>query len=204
MRILKLALIITLIAVSYSLAGAQELFTNDNLPYSLELPSASWRAISEPDAAHEHLEFVNGDRLDGFLQIRKEMVDSGTTTAGARPAPCHWRDGRRHCVDGATSRAEAGDGGTGAGLDRVDGSESLAERATRRCCAERSAHALRGCRADRHRDAVRLVAAGDAAKVVDVQWTNTAAKDFNGKLVYLDQPLRSGYVGKQYCVLKTG
>ena len=81
MRILKLALIITLIAVSYSLAGAQELFTNDNLPYSLELPSASWRAISEPDAAHEHLEFVNGDRLDGFLQIRKEMVDSGTTTA---------------------------------------------------------------------------------------------------------------------------
>jgi len=52
-------------------------------------------------------------------------------------------------------------------------------------------------------DAVRR-ALGDAAKVVDVQWTNTAAKDFNGKLVYLDQPLRSGYVGKQYCVLKTG
>lgn len=81
MRILKLALIITLIAVSYSLAGAQELFTNDNIPYSLELPSASWRAISEPDAAHEHLEFVNGERLDGFLQIRKEMVDSGMTAA---------------------------------------------------------------------------------------------------------------------------
>ena len=81
MRILKLVLIIALIAVSYSLAGAQELFTNDNIPYSLELPSASWRAISEPDAAHEHLEFVNGDRLDGFLQIRKEMVDSGMTAA---------------------------------------------------------------------------------------------------------------------------
>ena len=81
MRILKLALITTLIAVTYSLAGAQEVFTNDNLPYSLELPSESWRALSEPDAAHEHLEFVNGDRLDGFLQIRKEMVDSGMTTA---------------------------------------------------------------------------------------------------------------------------
>ena len=81
MRILKLALISSLIAVSYSLAGAQELFTNDNIPYSLELPSASWRALSEPDAAHEHLEFVNGDRLDGFLQIRKEMVDGGMTTA---------------------------------------------------------------------------------------------------------------------------
>jgi hypothetical protein len=81
MRKLKLSLIATLIAVSYSLAGAQETFTNENLPYSLELPSGAWRAISEPDAAHEHLEFVNGDRLEGFLQIRKEMVDSGMTAA---------------------------------------------------------------------------------------------------------------------------
>lgn len=81
MRIPKLALILALISLSYSLAGAQELFTSDNVPYSLELPSATWRAISEPDAAHEHLEFVNGDRLDGFLQIRKEMIDSGMTAS---------------------------------------------------------------------------------------------------------------------------
>jgi len=52
-------------------------------------------------------------------------------------------------------------------------------------------------------DVVRR-ALGDAAKVVDVQWTNTAAKDFNGKLVYLDRPLRAGFVGRQYCVLKAG
>ena len=81
MRILKLVLISSLMLMTYSLTGAQDLFTNDNIPYSLELPSASWRAISEPDAAHEHLEFVNGERLDGFLQIRKEMVDSGMTAA---------------------------------------------------------------------------------------------------------------------------
>jgi hypothetical protein len=40
-----------------------------------------------------------------------------------------------------------------------------------------------------------------SAKVVDIQFTNTAAKDFNGKLVYLGQPPASGYVGKQYCVI---
>jgi SAM-dependent methyltransferase len=40
------------------------------------------------------------------------------------------------------------------------------------------------------------------AIVADVQLTNTAAKDFNGKLVYLPQAPRSGYVGKQYCVVK--
>jgi SAM-dependent methyltransferase len=41
-----------------------------------------------------------------------------------------------------------------------------------------------------------------SATVVDIQFTNTAAKDFNGRLVYLEQPPRSGYVGKQYCVIK--
>ena len=29
--------------------------------------------------AREHAEFVNGDRLEGYLQIRKEVVDAGTT-----------------------------------------------------------------------------------------------------------------------------
>jgi hypothetical protein len=58
---------------------AQEAFTNDRLEYGLEFPSATWRMISEPDVAHEHIEFVYGDRLDGYLQIRKEVVDSGTS-----------------------------------------------------------------------------------------------------------------------------
>ncbi len=40
-----------------------------------------------------------------------------------------------------------------------------------------------------------------SARIVDVQFTNTAAKDFNGKLVYLRQAPASGYVGKQYCVV---
>jgi SAM-dependent methyltransferase len=40
------------------------------------------------------------------------------------------------------------------------------------------------------------------AKIVDIQTTNTAAKDFNGRLVYLQQAPASGYVGKQYCAVK--
>jgi SAM-dependent methyltransferase len=41
-----------------------------------------------------------------------------------------------------------------------------------------------------------------AARIVDIQLTNTAAKDFNGKLVYLTRRPSAGYVGKQYCVVK--
>jgi len=78
-RILVLTLV--LIGLIAPVALAQQLYTSDQVDYSFELPSATWRAIVEPDAAHEHPEFVYGDRLDGFLTIRKEVVDAGTTTA---------------------------------------------------------------------------------------------------------------------------
>jgi len=63
------------------MAAAQQAYTSDQVAYTLELPSSVWRTISEPDAAHEHAEFVYGDRLDGYLQIRKEVVDAGTTAS---------------------------------------------------------------------------------------------------------------------------
>jgi SAM-dependent methyltransferase len=39
-------------------------------------------------------------------------------------------------------------------------------------------------------------------KIVDVRLTNTAAKDFNGRLQYLNNPPALGYVGKQYCAVR--
>ena len=60
-------------------ALAQQTYTHDKVDYTFELPSAGWKSILEPDAAHEHPEFVFGDRLDGHLTIRKEVVDAGTS-----------------------------------------------------------------------------------------------------------------------------
>ncbi|HEY2468589.1 MAG TPA: class I SAM-dependent methyltransferase [Terracidiphilus sp.] len=45
-------------------------------------------------------------------------------------------------------------------------------------------------------------AALKSVRVVDVQLTNTAAKDFNGRIRYLKQAPARGYVGKQYCAVK--
>jgi len=67
------------VVASCSIATAQEAYTSDQVDYAIELPSSMWRGISEPDAAHEHAEFIYGERLDGYLQIRKEVVDAGTT-----------------------------------------------------------------------------------------------------------------------------
>jgi hypothetical protein len=63
------------------LAAAQQTFTSDNADYTLELPGERWRVIQEPDSLHEHAEFIYGDRNDGYLRIRKEVVEAGTTTS---------------------------------------------------------------------------------------------------------------------------
>jgi hypothetical protein len=72
-----LVLIVLMVAATTVLA--QEQHISDQGDYSIELPSSLWRSISGPDALRERAEFVYGDRLDGFLQIRKEIVDAGTT-----------------------------------------------------------------------------------------------------------------------------
>lgn len=78
MKPLKAFFTFVLIAGAVSIAHAQQVYTSSELDYTLELPSGQWRAISEPDGAHEHAEFVYGDRLEGHLRIRKEVVDAGT------------------------------------------------------------------------------------------------------------------------------
>ena len=75
----NLIAVLLLITGICSLAAAQESYTSDQGAYTIEFPSTQWRMISEPDATREHAEFVYGDRLEGYLQIRREVVDAGTT-----------------------------------------------------------------------------------------------------------------------------
>ena len=75
---LALASICTLASLT---ARAQQTFTSDNAGYTLELPSERWRVTQEPDSLHEHAEFIYGDRNDGYLRIRKDVVEAGTTAA---------------------------------------------------------------------------------------------------------------------------
>jgi hypothetical protein len=77
----RFILALLLICAAFSISTAQVVYSSDKVDYTLELPSATWRVISEPDAAHEHSEFVYGDRLDGYLQIRKEVVEAGITSS---------------------------------------------------------------------------------------------------------------------------
>jgi hypothetical protein len=76
-----LAFVLTMFALLTPVALAQQVYTHDKVDYSFDIPSATWRTILEPDAGRGHPEFVYGDRLDGYLTIRKEVVEAGTTAA---------------------------------------------------------------------------------------------------------------------------
>ena len=78
MKHLKTVFAFVLIAGVVSVVDGQQVFNSEKTDYILELPSDQWRSISEADAEHEHVEFVNRDRLEGHLRIRKESVDAGT------------------------------------------------------------------------------------------------------------------------------
>jgi len=59
----------------------KRIFTADDLEYVLELPSPQWQAAPRFDV-HQHFEFIYGNEpANGRLQIRKILVDSGTTAA---------------------------------------------------------------------------------------------------------------------------
>ncbi len=75
------ALLMFAFALSTHARAQAEVFTDENLNYKLELPSATWRVIGRPDGLQQRAEFIYGDRLDGYLQVHKEIVDAGVTPA---------------------------------------------------------------------------------------------------------------------------
>lgn len=77
---MRYLIIIFALLVLPQTAGAQAtVFERESVEYRLELPSTTWRAVRRVDV-HDHYDFVNGeDRGDGYLRIRRSLVEAGTT-----------------------------------------------------------------------------------------------------------------------------
>src|SRR5688500_11871075 len=80
-RLTGFLIIASIVMLLSNVATAQQTFTSDSAGYTLELPSEKWRVTHEPDSLHEHAEFIYGDRNDGYLRVRKDVVETGTTAA---------------------------------------------------------------------------------------------------------------------------
>jgi len=61
-------------------ASAQEYsYSSPKADFTVEFPSSAWRKVGEPDDVHQHTEFIYGDRNDGYLRIRKEVLEDGVS-----------------------------------------------------------------------------------------------------------------------------
>ena len=67
------------LALVFSAAAARAQETFESAAYALELPNPTWKATSRSDNVHQHTEFIYGDRLDGHLRLRKEVVEADLT-----------------------------------------------------------------------------------------------------------------------------
>ncbi len=83
MRRVRLLLTIALaLAGAAAAARAQEgPVTGGNDEYTLELPSSSWRPSPRSE---QHTEYtLNGDRGDGYLRVRKDVLEPNTSLSDA-------------------------------------------------------------------------------------------------------------------------
>ena len=73
-RLLTIA-VCALALASAAFAQDVEVYTSDEFGFELELPNQTWRALPRSDGSHRHAEFVYGDRSDGLLRVRREIVE---------------------------------------------------------------------------------------------------------------------------------
>ncbi len=66
-------------AQHFATALQEHSYTSPKVEYVVDFPSPTWKLVDEPDEVHQHTEFVYGDRNDGYLRIRKEALEEGTT-----------------------------------------------------------------------------------------------------------------------------
>lgn len=79
-RIKRLASLLIALAAFAAAAHAQEQsYTSETDDYTLELPSQVWKALPRTDSGRQHTEYVNGERSDGYLRVRRGVLDGGTS-----------------------------------------------------------------------------------------------------------------------------
>ena len=104
-------------------------YSSAKVDYIVDFPSPLWRLVDEPDEMHQHAEFVYGDRIDGYLRIRKEALDDGLTVREfARRDQEQKATFLRAYVDGKEESFPARMSGVTISYEYTDGGKAMAGR----------------------------------------------------------------------------
>lgn len=77
MRSLAFSILLTAVAgllLCGAVAAQGTTFSNENVEYTFDLPNETWKLIAEPSKIKPNAEYVFGDRLSGYLEVRKVTV----------------------------------------------------------------------------------------------------------------------------------
>lgn len=69
---------LALLVCGASARAQEQPYTSETDEYVLELPTETWKSVSRPDSEQRRTEFVNGTRPDGYLRVRREVVEANT------------------------------------------------------------------------------------------------------------------------------
>lgn len=95
-------------------ASAQSVnYTDPNVAYTFDFPNTTWRNVAKPDELRGIAEFVYGDRMEGYLVIRKETVEADTTPSQLSQSD---RNDKLHFLPGYVDGKEERFGGTLSGV----------------------------------------------------------------------------------------
>jgi hypothetical protein len=72
------SLVLALFALASVAAAQEQSYTSETDDYTLELPSQVWKALPRTDSGHQHTEYVNGERSDGYLRVRRATLSGDT------------------------------------------------------------------------------------------------------------------------------
>lgn len=76
----KLSVIFSLaisLFLTFSAFAQSQTFSDPNVEYTFDLPEASWKITTKPSTISPNVEYVYGDRSDGYLEVRKLTVKPG-------------------------------------------------------------------------------------------------------------------------------
>jgi hypothetical protein len=72
------SLVLALFATALVAAAQEQSYMSETDDYTLELPSQVWKALPRADSGRQHTEYVNGERSDGYLRVRRATLSGDT------------------------------------------------------------------------------------------------------------------------------
>ncbi len=76
-----LGMILMLGAANSAFAQDERMFESKDAEYTFQIPNATWKEVPKGSDVRAATEMIYGDRLDGFLQIRKVTLETESPTA---------------------------------------------------------------------------------------------------------------------------